>query len=89
MSELPKDDGRAQMWAQTKRRPIPPEVSIAVALSDAEKALSVLFTMLRKVAPQGAEVADEVRAHVRRAQKDFKQLVSERLEPVNDQESVK
>lgn len=56
---------------------IPPEVSVASALADADKALAVLFTMLQKAAPQGAVVADEVRANVRRAQKDFRVLVQE------------
>ena len=60
-----------------KATPLPLEVSIACALNDADKALAVLFTMLQKAAPAGAEVADEVRANVRRAQKDFGVLVRE------------
>lgn len=60
-----------------KRMQVPLEVSVASALNDADKALAVLFTMLKKAAPAGAEVADEIRANVRRAQKDFRVLAQE------------
>jgi hypothetical protein len=67
-----------------KAPPMPPEVSISCALSDADKALAVLFTMLQKAAPQGAMVADEVRANVKRAQKDLKALVARRCTSFGD-----
>jgi hypothetical protein len=68
----------------TKKPPIPIEVSIACALSDADKALAVLFTMLQKAAPQGAVVADEVRASVKRAQKDLTTMVRARCASFGD-----
>jgi hypothetical protein len=68
----------------SKKIPIPPEVSIASALNDAEKALAVLFTMLKKAAPQGAMVADEIRANVIAAQKQLKTLVLSRCNSFSD-----
>jgi hypothetical protein len=71
-----------------KAPPVAPEVSIACALNDADKALAVLFTMLQKAAPQGAMVADEVRGSVKRAQKDLKALVAKRCTSFSDDQDA-
>lgn len=61
VKQLRADIASRQSWQE----------STAVYLADADRALTVLFTMLTKVGlKEGAAVADETRAHVRAALKE-------------------